>query len=141
MRGEEAPRRRSGERPPEHQATAGRAATAPRDEARAAGGVHEHEDAEQQDRVADAEHVVQRQRGRRGEDVAEELELRVLDHARVDELALARDVRRRTRPRPGWVGMTPPLAAIAMKFSRPPSAMIGTPTIRRFANANAPSRK
>ena len=39
----------------------------------------------------------------------------------------------------GAVGMTPPLAAIAMKFESPPSAMIGTPAMRRFANANAPS--
>ena len=41
----------------------------------------------------------------------------------------------------GSAGMTPPLAAMAMKFSRPPSRITGTPGIRRLNQANAPSRK
>ena len=39
----------------------------------------------------------------------------------------------------GLVGMTPPLAAITMKFSRPPRPAIATPAMCRLQNANAPS--
>ena len=49
---------------PEHQAGPPARGEAPRDEPRAAGDVHEHEDAEQQHGVADAEDVVQRERRR-----------------------------------------------------------------------------
>jgi hypothetical protein len=38
----------------------------------------------------------------------------------------------------GSAGMTPPFAAMAMKFRAPPSMMIGTPGIRRLLQANAP---
>ena len=39
----------------------------------------------------------------------------------------------------GSAGITPPLAAMAMKFSSPPSMITGTPGIRRLTQANAPS--
>ena len=41
----------------------------------------------------------------------------------------------------GSAGMTPPLAAIAMKFSRPPAMTIGTPGTRRLDQAKAPSSR
>ena len=38
----------------------------------------------------------------------------------------------------GSAGMTPPLTVMQTKLSSPPSAMIGSPAIRRLAHANAP---
>jgi hypothetical protein len=40
----------------------------------------------------------------------------------------------------GSAGITPPLAAIAMKFSSPPSMISGTPGTRRLAQTKPPSR-
>ena len=41
----------------------------------------------------------------------------------------------------GSAGITPPLVAMAAKFSAPPSAITSSPGMWRLATRNAPSRK
>ena len=94
--------------------------------------MHREQRAEQDQDVADAEDVADRERARDPEDVAEELQVRVGDGAGVRRTPRGSSAKPAFSSACGAAGMTPPFAAIAVKFRAPPSATSHTHGIRRL---------
>ena len=90
--------------------------------------------------VADAEDVVDREPRGRVEHVAEEAERRVAGGA-PSSRSPALWAMPAAAIASGSAGMTPPLVAIAAKFSAPPSAITSRPGMWRLATRKAPSRQ
>ena len=93
---------------------------------------------EQDQQVADAEHVGHRHTCRHRYDVTEPGEMRVGENAGVIEVA-----RNRMDPAVASVdhdaGKVPPLTAMVTAFSAPPSTTIGSPLTRRLGQTNQPA--